>query len=145
MSHNTAYSGRQDPINCPANQPDPRTKKTSEQEFPPITPDLPTDGCVAHPAPTQEPWTVEQVKAMMLNWCGENDGYQIVASRHNAALAAERETVRLANKIMESDRLAIADRDEQLAAVKEIIKATPIAHLINPVRERLLAKIGGKP
>lgn len=34
-------------------------------------------------------------------------------------LAAERETVRLANKIMESDRLAIADRDDQLAAEQE--------------------------
>ncbi len=36
-------------------------------------------------------WTVERVKAMMLNWYGENDGYRIVAEKHNAALAAEKQ------------------------------------------------------
>jgi len=62
-----------------------------------------------------------------------------------AALAAEREKREAWETAYKQAFDAGQQLREQLADVKEIIKATPFAHLIKPVREKLLAKIGGKP
>ena len=63
--------------------------------------------------PATGEWTVGMVKAMMLNWHGENDGYRIVAEKHNAALAAER-----VRQFM-SDHQPVEELEQQLAAERE--------------------------
>ena len=41
--------------------------------------------------PATGEWTPDYVRQLMRDWSSENDGYRIVSSKHNAALAVERE------------------------------------------------------
>ncbi len=70
-------------------------------------------------AADNQEWTADRVREILYAAPFDTVGHQNLADAINASITAEREKVRIASKVMESDRLAIADRDEQLAAERE--------------------------
>jgi hypothetical protein len=72
---NAYYTGKRDPINCPANQPDP-TRDYHDVPFPEGT----------QPKPTGE-WTVYSVMKLRQKHWHEEDKNNAIAIAHNAAIA----------------------------------------------------------
>ncbi len=119
---NAYYTGKRDPINCPANQPDP-TRDYHDVPFPEGT----------QPKPTGE-WTVYSVMKLRQKHWHEEDKNNAIAIAHNAALAVvhdersgyieeqHREIKALAGALAALEdriRLQSAACDAALAKVKE--------------------------
>ena len=124
MNTHTAYTGKRDPINCPANQPKPTVFTEPER-----CPRCKGTGFIGKavdvegkPTSASGEWTAATVAACLNN---RLDAAQTIADTHNAALAAEREIskqARAAERHMEACRalLNVPDDEVLYGAIKEL-------------------------
>jgi GAF domain-containing protein len=95
------YTGKRDPINCPANQPNP-TRDYHDVPFPEGT------------QPASGEWTVYSVMKLRQKHWHEEDKNNAVAIAHNVALAAERTRSRtFSGKVIEFQKQLAAERYER--------------------------------